>query len=154
MKIEFIFTGKTSEKWIEEGYSNYLDRIKRYVNADIKILNIISTGLSPDLQKKKEAAVIIEKLSAKDLIVLLDETGKEFTSEGFAIQMKKLMNSGKAKIVFIIGGAYGSDISLQKQANLILSFSKMTFTHKMIRLLLLEQVYRAHTILKNEKYHH
>ncbi len=154
MKIEFIFTGKTTEKWIEEGCTNYLNRIKRYAKAEVKVINASVSGFSPEVQRKKESALILEKVSGKDLIILLDEKGKQFTSEEFAKQMNKFNTSGKTKIAFIVGGAYGADLLLQKQANLILSFSKMTFTHQMIRLLLLEQVYRAFTILKNEKYHH
>lgn len=154
MKLEFIFTGKTTEKWIEEGCTHYLNRIKKYVKAEITILSISASGYPPDVQKKKESELILKKLSAKDYLVLLDESGKDFTSVGFADQMGKLMSSGKAKIVFIVGGSYGSDDLLKKKANLLLSFSKMTFTHQMIRLLLFEQVYRALTILKNEKYHH
>ena len=154
MKLEFIFTGKTTEKWIEEGSAVYLKRIIRYLNADIRFINLNASGLSPEVQRKKESELIRSKLTSKDLVILLDEKGKQFESTEFAAQMDKMVNSGKTKLIFIIGGPYGSDILLQKQANLILSFSKMTFTHQMIRLLLLEQVYRAFTILKNEKYHH
>lgn len=154
MKFEFIFTGKTTEKWVEDGCLIYLNRIKKYTDTDIKIINIHGSAGSHEVQRKREAALILEKLSVKDLVILLDEKGKQFTSPEFAVQMSKLMSSGKAKIIFIVGGAYGTDIFLQKRANLVLSFSKMTFTHQMIRLLLFEQVYRAFTILKNEKYHH
>jgi 23S rRNA (pseudouridine1915-N3)-methyltransferase len=154
MIIEFIFTGKTSDKWVEEGCLNYLKRITHYMKAEVKIINFNFTGISPAIQKKKEAALILEKISGKDFMVLLDERGKQFTSEEFAGQMNRFTGSGKAKLIFIIGGPFGSDVSLQQRADMLLSFSKMTFTHQMIRLILTEQVYRAFTILNNEKYHH
>jgi len=153
MTIEFIFIGKTTEKWIDEGTLHYLNRIKHYVKAEIKVFNVPSTG-SPAIQKKKESALILEKITGKDLVVLLDEKGKQFSSEAFAVQLNKFITSGKSKVLFIIGGAYGLDDTLKERADLLLSFSNMTFTHQMIRPILLEQVYRACTILKNEKYHH
>ncbi len=154
MTIEFLFIGKTTEKWVEEGIAHYLNRIKHYVKAEIKVFNVASSGASPAIQKKKESALILEKIAGKDLVVLLDEKGKQFSSEAFAVQLNKLITSGKSKVLFIIGGAYGSDDALKERADLLLSFSNMTFTHQMIRPILLEQVYRACSILKNEKYHH
>lgn len=153
MLIEFIFTGKTSEKWIEEACTHFLNRINRYAKAEIKVVNS-STSQSTTVQKKKEAEKILEKKGPKDFIILLDELGKQFTSDQFAGEVEKFINSGKAKVIFIIGGPFGSDNTLMKRADIVLSFSKMTFTHQMIRPILLEQVYRAFTILKNEKYHH
>jgi 23S rRNA (pseudouridine1915-N3)-methyltransferase len=154
MVIEFVFIGKTTEKWVEESCSKYLSRIKRYIKADIKIISSPSSELSSEIQKKKEAIKTIEKISPKDIVILLDEKGKGFTSTEFAGLLNTCISSGKSKTIFIVGGAYGSDILLQQRADIQLSFSNMTFTHQMMRTLLLEQVYRGFTILKNEKYHH
>jgi 23S rRNA (pseudouridine1915-N3)-methyltransferase len=153
MQLRFLFTGKTTEKWIEEGCQEYLQRLKKYINVECVIIPAPSAA-SIELQKHKEFKLILEKVTAKDAIILLDEKGKEYSSSELATGLNKMMQSGKSSVTFIVGGAYGSDPALFKQANLVLSLSKLTFTHQMVRIFLLEQVYRAFTILKNQKYHH
>ena len=139
MQFDFVFIGKTTEKYLSEGIAGYQKRLQHYID-------------------NKQTIITADKLSAyiksTDYIVVLDEHGKEYPSVKFAEALQKIMNQSYKKVVFIIGDAYGIDDQIKKRANLILSFSRFTFTHQMIRLLLLEQVYRAMTILKGEKYHH
>jgi 23S rRNA (pseudouridine1915-N3)-methyltransferase len=144
MGIEFIFTGKTSDKWLDDVCRHYLNRIKHYVKAEVRIVSC--SAVAADAQRQKEAAAILEKVTDRDLLILLDDKGRQFSSEDFAVQLNKLFNTGKSTIVMALTK------SLQKTAFMKLSLSKMTFTHQMVRMILLEQVHRALNILKNEKY--
>jgi 23S rRNA (pseudouridine1915-N3)-methyltransferase len=110
--------------------------------------------LSESQQKKQEGILIISKLKAGDKLILLDDKGKNFSSLGFSEHLQQQMNSGIKRLVFVVGGPYGFDESVYAKAQAKLSLSKMTFSHQMIRLFFVEQVYRALTILKNEPYHH
>jgi len=101
MGIEFIFTGKTSDKWLDDVCRHYLNRIKHYVQAEVKIINISSSALAADAQRQKEAAAILEKVTDRDLLILLDDKGRQFSSEEFAVQLNKLFNSGKSKVVMV-----------------------------------------------------
>lgn len=139
MQFEFVFIGKTTDKYLLEGIAEYQKRLKHYVDSKVTILT---------------AEKLSSYIKATDYLIVLDEHGKEYSSVKFAEALQKIMNQSHKKVLFLIGEAYGIDEQIKKRAKLILSFSKFTFTHQMIRLLLLEQVYRAMTILKGEKYHH
>ncbi|MEZ4948907.1 MAG: 23S rRNA (pseudouridine(1915)-N(3))-methyltransferase RlmH [Saprospiraceae bacterium] len=155
MKIHFWYVGKTSFKYLEEGMAIYEKRLQKYggVNSEI-IPDVKNAGkLSPDQLKVKEGELILKKLNPDDYLVLLDERGKSPTSLKFADQLQDLMLQGKKKVVFLIGGAFGFSETVYKRANSKLSLSNMTFSHQMIRLFFLEQLYRAFSILNNEPYH-
>jgi 23S rRNA (pseudouridine1915-N3)-methyltransferase len=155
MKILFVFTGQTFDKPVQELMSVYRERLNRYVShgiVEIKTKN--EKGESAERIKEKEQKEQLKQTGERDFLVLLDENGKQFSSVEFAAQLQKLLSSSGQKIIFMTGGAYGFGSEISKRANLKISFSKFTFTHQMIRPLLLEQVYRAFTIISNEKYHH
>jgi 23S rRNA (pseudouridine1915-N3)-methyltransferase len=155
MKIQLITIGKTSAPYLKEGISIYLKRLEHYAKLEYKELaDVPAKGLTPDALKKKEGLVILEMLKPDDVLILLDENGKHFTSREFADFIQKKMNAGVKQIIFVIGGAFGFSPEVYARANAQISFSKMTLSHEMIRLFLVEQLYRAHTILKGESYHH
>ncbi len=156
MKITLITIGKTEEKYLLEGIEKYLKRLKHYV--PFKIIDIPelknTKSLSQEQQKSKEAELFFKNLNSQDIVVLLDEKGQEFTSSGFSQFLNKKMVGGVQNLVFLIGGPYGFDKLVYERANDKIALSKMTFSHQMIRLFFVEQVYRAFTILKGEPYHH
>ncbi|NQZ60079.1 MAG: 23S rRNA (pseudouridine(1915)-N(3))-methyltransferase RlmH [Lentisphaeraceae bacterium] len=156
MKIILIQVGSTVDKYLNIGVNEYSNRLKHYTRFEtIEIKDIKNAGrLSRDELKKKEASEISSRLNNSDYVVLLDERGKEFTSEKFATFIQDRMNSGVKRVVFIIGGAFGFSEEIYQRANNKISLSQMTFSHRMIRLLFTEQLYRAHTILRGEPYHH
>jgi 23S rRNA (pseudouridine1915-N3)-methyltransferase len=156
MKITLLTVGKTEDKYILEGIEKYLKRLKHYIKFEIiEIPELKKTkSLSEDQQKSKEAEMIFKQLNHTDHVVLLDERGKELSSMHFADFMNKKMIGSVQQLVFIVGGPYGFDASLHQRAQDKLSLSKMTFSHQMVRLFFVEQVYRAFTILKGEPYHH
>ena len=155
MKLEFFFVGKTSESFLKNGVDEYLKRLKHYIPVT-EIMIEPSRFSKTDAKKSiaEESEKMLKKIKPADFIVVLDERGKSLASEELAVLLEKHQQSGTQKMIFITGGAYGFSDAVRQRANLLLSFSKFTFTHQMIRLLLAEQVYRAMTILKNEKYHH
>lgn len=156
MKITVLAVGKTDRKELQQLIHIYAKRLTHYINFEIKLLPDIKNvkNLSVPEQKKKEGEAILKEVSPSDVMVLLDERGKQFTSKEMAASLQKRMNSGIKNLVFVIGGPYGfSDLVYEKAAQEI-SLSKMTFSHQMIRLFFVEQLYRAFTILKNEPYHH
>jgi 23S rRNA (pseudouridine1915-N3)-methyltransferase len=155
MKILFVFTGQTFDKPVKELMSVYEGRISRYVSHSVMELKTKNEkGESIERIKEKEQKEQLKQVGERDVLILLDENGKQFSSVEFASQLQKLLTSSNRKIIFMTGGAYGFSNEIIKRANLKISFSKFTFTHQMIRPLLLEQVYRAFTIINNEKYHH
>ena len=156
MKILLLVIGKTDEKYLMEGMAKYQGRLKHYVPFDYEEIPDIKNRkvLSEAQQKKKEADLILAKLKAGDKLVLLDEKGKEYRSLDFSKHLQQQMNAGIKRLVFVVGGPYGFDESVYKKAQGKLSLSKMTFSHQMIRLFFIEQIYRGMTILKNEPYHH
>lgn len=156
MKIKVICIGKTGKSFLVEGENEYLKRLKRYIGFEkIEIPDIKNAKkLTQDLVKSKEGVEILKKTDPSDFIVLLDEKGKEFTSEKFAEFLQQRFNLGGKTIVFVIGGAYGFSNEVYQRADQKIALSKMTFSHQMIRMLFFEQVYRAMTILKGEPYHH
>ena len=135
--------------------SVYQERLKHYARVEYKELpDVPAKGLTPEVLKEREGEVLMKQLKSDDVVLLLDENGEHFSSRGFAEMLQRRMNSGVKQLVLIIGGAFGFSDTMYARANGKISFSKMTYSHEMIRLLLLEQLYRAHTILKGESYHH
>lgn len=155
MKIKLIAIGKTDEKYLQDGIAKYLDRLKHYISFELVVINDVIIGSKPNtlLQKEKEAELFFDKIQPNDFVVLLDENGKSFTSVAFAEYVQKRMNAS-TDVVFLIGGPFGFSDKIYQRANDKISLSKMTFSHQMIRLFFVEQVYRAFTIIKGEKYHH
>ncbi|MDE6753414.1 MAG: 23S rRNA (pseudouridine(1915)-N(3))-methyltransferase RlmH [Muribaculaceae bacterium] len=141
---------------MQKGIEEYLNRLRRYISFRIEILSDIkcTKSLSEELQKEKEGDLILSFVNSSDLFILLDEKGKEFTSKEFSTYLQKIIGSGKKRAVFAIGGPYGFSKSVYERADQKLSLSKMTFTHEMIRLFFIEQIYRGFTILRGEPYHH
>ena len=155
MKIELWSIGKTKENYLKEGEAEYEKRLRHYLSFQQRVLappKIGSNSSGSDF-KKAEANLILSYLSSDDYLILLDENGSLYTSESFADQIQKWMNRGLKRIIFLIGGAYGFDNLIYDRANAKVSLSKLTFTHQMVRLIFLEQLYRAMTILRNESYH-
>ena len=156
MEITLITVGKTTTEYIQTGINEYIKRLKRYIPFSIKHLPDIKNArkLSENQQKEEEGKLILAELSASDHVVLLDERGMMLTSREFSDFLQKGMLGGKKRMIFLVGGPYGFSHAVYERANAKLSFSKMTFSHEMIRLFFTEQVYRAMTILKGEPYHH
>jgi len=156
MTIRLLTIGKTDNKALQELIAEYENRLKHYIKFELEIIPDIknSKNLSEAQQKEKEGELILKKIRATDILVLLDENGKQFTSIDFSNYLQKKMNSGIKQLVFVIGGPYGFSDLVYKKAQGKISLSKMTFSHQMVRLFVIEQVYRAFTILRNEPYHH
>tara|TARA_B110000003_G_scaffold233634_1_gene236991 strand:+ start:36167 stop:36640 length:474 start_codon:yes stop_codon:yes gene_type:complete len=156
MKIKMLVIGKTDDKNIEQLIEKYQQRLKHYINFEMEIIQDIKNvkNLSQLQQKEKEGELILSKVKSTDQLVVLDEKGKEYRSLEFASFLQKKMNSGIKQLVLVIGGPYGFSEAVYKKATGKISLSKMTFSHQMIRLFIVEQLYRGFTILKNEPYHH
>lgn len=148
--------GKTDNPNIKTIIEDYSKRLSMYINFSFEIINDIKNpkNLSELLQKEKEGELILAKLKPGEHLILLDENGDNFSSIGFSDFLQKKMNSGIKTLVFVIGGPYGFSDAVYKKANGKIALSKMTFSHQMIRMLIVEQLYRAFTILNNEPYHH
>ena len=156
MKITLLAIGKTDDAYLIEGIDKYLKRLKHYIKFEIVIISDLKNtkNLSEDEQKTKEAELFFKYIHHTDQLVVLDEKGTEFSSLQFADYINKRMIGSVQNLVFLIGGPYGFDQSIYQRTNYKISLSKMTFSHQMIRLFFVEQVYRAFTILKGEPYHH
>ena len=156
MKIEFWCTGKTDETYLNEGVQKYCKRLINYIPFDYKelILPKSTKTAVPDLVREEEKKDVLKRLKPGDFLVLLDDRGKGFASEKFAAFLQKKFNDAPKNIIFLSGGAYGFHEEILARADFKLSLSEMTFTHQMVRLIFLEQLYRAMTILRNEPYHH
>lgn len=156
MKITLIAVGKTEEKYLIEGIEKYFKRLKHYISFQIVIIPDIKNvkNLSQDQQKEKEGISILKHIQNLDKVILLDEEGKNLSSIGFSEQLNKYMNASVQHLVYVIGGPYGFSDAVYNRSNDKLSLSKMTFSHQMVRLFFVEQLYRAFTILRNEPYHH
>jgi len=148
--------GFTNQAFVAEGVKEFEERIKKYCPYERIELPVvkISAESSPAELKKKEAVILLKQISEGDYLVLLDENGKGYNSVQFASQLQKMMNRGVKNICFIIGGAYGFDETVYQRANEKIALSAMTFSHQLVRVIFTEQLYRALTILKGEKYHH
>ena len=156
MNIRLIVVGKTNANYLKTGESNYEDRLKHYCKFEELIIPPIKNGgklLNKDL-KIREGQLVLKNIDSIDHIILLDENGEFFSSVDFSNLLNKKLQSSAKRLVFVIGGAFGFSEEVYKRANSKLSLSKMTFSHQMIRLIFKEQLYRAFTILKGEKYHH
>lgn len=156
MKITLLAIGKTNAKYLQEGIEQYIKRLSHYIPFEFKILPDVKTtkGLSQEKQKEMEGQMFLNCIQSGDVIVLLDEKGKEMTSREFSVYLDKKMVTVAKNLIFVIGGPYGFSQEMYNRANEKLSLSKMTFSHEMIRLFFIEQIYRAMTILKGEPYHH
>ena len=156
MTIKLLAVGKTDDTSLRKLVENYQDRLQHYNKFETEIIPDLkkAKNLSFEQQKTAEGKAILEKLAASDFVVLLDEQGKQFSSEAFAEYLQKQLNTGMKQLVFVIGGPFGFSEDVYSRANAKLSLSKMTFSHQMVRLFFVEQLYRAFTILKNEPYHH
>lgn len=156
MTITLLAIGKTDNKELNILIDQYTKRLSFYVKFNFEVIPDIKNvkNLSEKQQKEKEGHLILKKLNSSDRLVLLDENGKQFTSVGFSEYLQKQMNSGLKNLVFVIGGPYGFSEEIYKRAQGKISLSKMTFSHQMVRLFFIEQLYRGFTILKNEPYHH
>ncbi len=155
MKIIIICLGKTKQKFIEEGIKEYQKRITKYVKLEWQILpDVKLTGSKTiEIVKDQEAAILEKNFPKSSFLIVLDEKGKDFSSEKFAKYLEDKFPIGK-DIIFVIGGVYGLSNRILKKADLVLSFSRFTYTHQMIRFLLVEQLYRSFTIIKGKKYHY
>ena len=156
MNIKLLVIGKTDNSNLQSLIDEYAKRLSFYIKFDLEIIQDIKNvkNLSQSEQKEKEGELILSKITATDHLILLDENGKSYSSVDFSSYLQKKMNSGIKTLVFVIGGPYGfSDLVYQKSQGKI-SLSLMTFSHQMVRLFIIEQLYRGFTILKNEPYHH
>ena len=156
MTIKLLAIGKTDHKNLQLLIDEYQKRLSFYIKFELEIIPDIKNvkNLSESQQKEKEGELILSKITSTDQLVLLDENGKTFSSIDFASELQKKMNSGIKTLVFAIGGPYGFSSEVYAKAQGKISLSSMTFSHQMVRLFFIEQVYRAFTILKNEPYHH
>jgi len=156
MTIKLIIIGKTDSKTLQSLIEDYTKRLGHYIRFEFDIIPDIKNtkNLSETQQKQREGEEILKRIDKSDVMILLDENGKQYDSVQFANYLQKHMNSGIKQLVFVIGGPYGFSEEVYSQANGKLSLSKMTFSHQMIRLFFIEQLYRGFTILRNEPYHH
>jgi 23S rRNA (pseudouridine1915-N3)-methyltransferase len=156
MKITFITVGKTEDAYLKEGIEKYVKRLKHYTKLElVDIPELKNTkALTEEQQKSKEAELILKKVTNQDHLILLDENGSEFTSVQFANYINKRSVTSSANLIFVVGGPYGFDQSVYARANDKISLSRMTFSHQMVRLFFVEQLYRAYSIIKGEPYHH
>ena len=156
MKISFWSIGKNNEAYIKTGVADFTHRISKYFKVEWDIIPVPkNAGMLSEMDlKKKEGEIILKWLDKDDYLVALDERGEQLTSEGLANFIQKRANESTKNLVFLIGGIYGLDEVVLKKAKYVLSLSQLTFPHQLVRLMLAEQIYRACTILKNEKYHH
>jgi 23S rRNA (pseudouridine1915-N3)-methyltransferase len=156
MTIKLLAIGKTDNKNLQQLIEDYQNRLKHYVKFSFEVIPDLKNTkkLSKDQQKKKEGELILNNIKSSDILILLDEKGEQKDSVRFSLHLQKHMNSGAKQLVFVIGGPYGFSKELYHKAQGKLALSKMTFSHQMVRLFFIEQLYRGFTILKNEPYHH
>lgn len=156
MKITLLVVGKTTERYFTEAIDEYKNRLKHYIPFDLEVIPELKNtkSLSEAQQKEKEGELILKQVQPGDYLVLLDERGKEYSSVKFAEFIEKKTHSVSRRLIFVVGGPYGFSDKVYEAAQEKLSVSKMTFSHQMIRMIFVEQIYRAMTILNNEPYHH
>jgi len=156
MTIKLLAIGKTDSKPLQQMIAEYENRLKHYIRFELDTIPDLKNtkNLSEAQQKEKEGDLILKKLGPTDIMVLLDENGRQYSSIDFSEYLQKKMNSGIKQLVLVIGGPYGFSDAVYHKAKGKISFSKMTFSHQMVRLFVVEQLYRAFTILRNEPYHH
>jgi 23S rRNA (pseudouridine1915-N3)-methyltransferase len=156
MTIKLLSIGKTDDSALQNLIDTYVNRLGHYNKFEFEVIPDLkkTKHLDTEQQKTKEGKLILDRIAASDFMVLLDENGKQFSSEGFSEYIQKRLNSGMKQLIFVIGGPYGFSEEVYNRAQSKISLSKMTFSHQMVRLFFVEQLYRAFTILKNEPYHH
>ena len=156
MKICLLTVGKTDIGWVREGLETYSSRLCRYVPFSVREIPELknTSSLTREQVKEKEGELILKNLKPSDTVILLDEHGREYRSLEFAREVERLISSGGKDIVFVIGGAYGFSEPVYSRSNGMVSLSRMTFSHQMVRTVFAEQLYRAFTIIKGEPYHH
>ena len=156
MNIRLLAIGKTDNKDLQSLIDDYTKRLSFYIKFDLEIIPDIKNvkNLSEAQQKEKEGELILAKIGPTDQLILLDENGKTFSSVGFSDYLQKKMNAGIKTLVFVIGGPYGFSETVYQKTQGKVSLSEMTFSHQMVRLFVIEQLYRGFTILRNEPYHH
>ena len=156
MNLILLTVGKTDVKWVKEGLDLYASRLKHYIPFSIVEIPELKkvASLSRQQIKEKEGELILKQVGPQDILVLLDEHGREYRSLEFADFLEKQLATGAKNLIFTVGGAYGFSDAVYDRANWKISLSKMTFSHQMVRTIFAEQLYRAFTILKGEPYHH
>jgi len=154
VQITLILVGKTASKHINAAFEEYVKRLTHYVPFSIDIIPSSKNIKDHNQQKNLEAKEILKRIKKEDFVVLLDERGKSFSSVGFAKYLEKLQLQSRKKVIFVVGGAFGVTDEIFARANMIMALSKMTFSHQMVRLFFIEQLYRAYTIINKESYHH
>ncbi len=156
MTIKLLTIGKTDDRSLKTLIDTYVKRLEHYTRFELEIIPDLkrTKNLNFEQQKVMEGKLILDKINNSDFLVLLDENGKQFSSEGFSEYLQKRLNSGMKQLIFVVGGPFGFSEEVYTRADGKLSLSKMTFSHQMVRLFFTEQLYRAFTILKNEPYHH
>jgi len=156
VKITILVVGKTDKGYVCQGVDEYLKRLKRYIKTELVVLADVknSKNLSVEQLIIKEEGLITAYLGNSSDIILLDENGSEYTSMEFSQFIQSKMLSGIKELVFVVGGAYGVSAQVKKKAQTHMALSRLTFSHQMVRLVLVEQIYRAMTILRGEPYHH
>lgn len=156
MKIKLLQIGKTNDEYLLRGIDEYCARIKNYVPFEIETIPYLknSNSFSSELVKQKEGELILQKIKKEDILILLDENGKTYSSKGFATFLQQQMNTGNKQLIFLIGGAYGFSSDVYERANGKISLSSMTFSHQIIRIIFIEQLYRGFTIIHHHPYHH
>lgn len=156
MKISLICIGKTDDKFIQEGIDKYIKRLKHYITFNIVVLPDVKNvkNMSQEQQMAKESELFEKYIGNGDFVVLLDERGKEFRSVEFSAFLEQKMISSVQHMVFLIGGPYGFSSKIKERSNFLVSLSKMTFSHQMVRMFFVEQLYRGFSIMKGEPYHH
>ena len=148
--------GKTAEHWLQDGVDVYLNRLKHYISLSVTVIPEPKNMPKNDIEKQKEmeGEAILSRIAQSDEVCLLDERGQSYSSEGLADLLQKKMTANVKNLVLVIGGPFGFSEKMYQRANALISFSKLTFSHQIIRLLVCEQLYRAFTILRGEPYHH
>ena len=154
MKFLLLNVGKTNDKIIDSAIIEYHKKIQHYINFDIKNLIIKKNNTQKDKVKKNESDAIKNFINNNDYVILLDSHGTSFNSVDFSKKISKLMMSSIKRVIFVTGGAFGFHDDIYARANEKISLSQMTFTHQMVRLIFVEQLYRSFTILNNQPYHH
>jgi len=156
MKIVFLLVGSTDKNYLQEGVADYQKRLIHYLPFEIRVIPDIrnSRHLSAEQQMEREGKAILDQVSTGDELVLLDVAGVEFSSTGLAAWIEKKMVAGTRQLIFAVGGPYGFSEAVYKRADSKLSLSRLTFPHQLVRLLFIEQLYRAMTIIRGEPYHH
>lgn len=156
MKITLLTTGKTDIQWVREGMKIYISRLGHYINFSVTEIPELknASSLGKEQVKTKEGELILKAIKPSDDVILLDEHGKEYSSVEWARALERRISNSGRDMVFVIGGAYGFSGQVYDRSNGLVSLSKMTFSHQMVRVIFIEQLYRAFTIMKGEPYHH